>query len=254
MAVAVDKVLTHFESAAGGASISDVTDFAVAAGGWIGMWITWYNITGTPTLTPAGGGLTWSVVAINTTDGAYGMAFCKAQCPAGQASGVTLSCGGLQTCSESYMDAFSFTGVATSGEILGNGADSGLGQPYTGGTFTMTADGAIISAAITDAGNLAPNGHTAGGANCTPTSGWTEFGAPIGDWGSAKSGCSGGSEYRTDAANGVFYSPGGVFTTSGNFHGIGIFIKAGISAPPEPIPLDHPDYSHHPKPILRGSS
>lgn len=113
----------------------------------------------------AGGSLTWSIDKNGIDGGSFaGCAICSAQCPAGLASGTTITATFTGTCSTRSLGMSVFSGVKTSSPV--DGTPIGIltmasVQPWSTGNYAIAAGSVIVGISL-DVATSTTNTPTAG--------------------------------------------------------------------------------------------
>lgn len=162
MAITIDQTTIGSSSSGNGpfATVAFNTSAIVAAGGFIVIGGGWFS-TVTTVSSVAGGSLSWSIDKQGST-GNSRVWIASAQCPAGLASGTTITATFGASVNYPTIGGLSFTGVATSSPVDGTalGPTQVATAAWSTGNYTVAA-GSVIVAVDWSEGTVTGNTPTA---------------------------------------------------------------------------------------------
>lgn len=203
MAAVPDQALGCTVAISAGTTVAVTTAQTVATGGFVEAAVSWFAFASAPTITMSGG-LTWTQdVVVNIASG-YGLAILRAQAPAGLAFGTVITATLSGSCSERYMQLWSFTGVDPSAPFNTSASTTGSTIGWTAGTLTPSVPTHVVGCG---------NGGGSGTGTATPLTGYTEWAGTTGDY-NGGGGVQGENVYRLDGNPGVARTPGGTYAVA----------------------------------------
>lgn len=241
MAILVDQASIGAASPGDGTSAAFTTNQIVAANGFIVVCLGFF--TQLTVNSVSGGGLSWTIDAQGWPAGgpaADVVCIASAQAPAGLASGTTITASTSGTMSGPTIGGMSFTGVKTSSPVDGTPpAVVGVTPAAAGwatGSYAMTAGSVLVGTSWAETSS----------ATSTPTSPSIEsYDSPAGTsgWGAT-------AAYRIEASSGS-YTVAGTWGSNQQSATVGVAYLMDTGTPVSNT-LISPNYSRHPKPILRS--